>query len=178
MQLGRPRHRQDRSGVSSLRATVVPLAIAQLVIPACYDPVHLDAVANLGPETNGVEPGPSHRAGQPCSTCHGDEGPARRAFSIAGTLYNLRGMPEPLNAGSVNVTDATGESRTTRSNEVGNFFIARSDWDPTFPLEVAIEADGIRRGMVTRIGRDGSCAVCHRDQGDHAFMPGVFLFDR
>ncbi len=144
----------------------------------CYDPVHLDAVAALGPETPGVPPGPKHRAGQPCSTCHGGEGPAETELAFGGTLYRVRGGTEPLVGGEVIVTDARGESRRVQSNEVGNFFSSKADWSPVFPLRVAVEAEGIRRDMVSTIGRDGGCATCHRDSGDRSFMPGVFLRDK
>ena len=157
----------------------VPLgAGASVLASGCYDPVHVDAVAALGPETPGITPGPNHRAGQPCSTCHGGDGPAELELSIGGTLYRVRGEKEPLVGGEIIVTDARGESRRVRSNEVGNFFIPKTDWAPVFPLGVAIEAEGIHREMVSTIGRDGGCATCHRDAGDRSFMPGIFLRDK
>ncbi len=145
---------------------------------ACYDPVHLDAVATLGPEAPGVAPGPNHRAGQPCLTCHGGDGPAEPEFSVAGTLYTVRGTNQVLAHGAVTVTDKRGESRVTRSNAAGNFFITKVEWSPAFPLRVVLEADGVRREMVTTIGRDGGCATCHRDAGDRTLMPGVFSKDK
>ena len=157
---------------------VVVLSASVALAAGCYDPVHLDAVATLGPETPGITPGPEHRAGQPCSTCHGGNGPAEAELSIGGTLYRVRGEKEPLASAGVVVTDARGESRTVRSNAAGNFFLTKSEWSPVFPLRVAIEAEGIRREMVSTIGRDGGCATCHRDSGDRAFMPGVFLRDK
>jgi cytochrome c553 len=154
------------------------LALTASLVGACWDPVHLDAIATLGPETPGVATGPTHRAGQPCSTCHGGEGPAEMELSIAGTLYAIRGEAAPLVEATVTITDARGEQRTMRSNATGNFFLPRSEWSPAFPLRAAIESEGIRREMVTRIGRDGACASCHRDDGDRTLMPGVFLRER
>lgn len=154
------------------------ITLATIATAACYDPVHLDAVATLGPESPGIAPGPSHRPGQPCSTCHGGEGPAETELAIGGTLYRVRGEKEPLAGGDVVVTDARGESRGMRSNEAGNFFLTTREWSPVFPLRVVVEAEGMRREMVSSIGRDGGCATCHRDSGDRALMPGVFLRDR
>lgn len=144
----------------------------------CYDPTHLDAVKNLGPEAPGESPSPTHRAGQPCLTCHGGDGPADVTFAVAGTLYLTRGGREPLVGGKVTITDERGESRPATSNEVGNFFILEKDWVPAFPLTVKIEAQGIKREMVTSIGRNGGCGSCHREGGDRELMPGVFLKDK
>jgi len=145
---------------------------------ACYDPTHLDAVANLGDENPSIAPGPLHRAGQPCLTCHASDGPSDLELSVAGTLYEVRGQAGPLAGGSVIVTDAKGEARTLTSNAAGNFYIAKSEWAPTFPLRVAIDANGIRREMATTVGRDGGCGTCHRDAGDRTYMPGIFLRDK
>jgi cytochrome c553 len=160
--------------------SVFATGLATALAAACYDPVHLDAVANLGPETPGIPPGPTHRASQPCSTCHGGDGPAETELTIAGTLYQVRGDDAPLVDGVVTVTDARGEARSMRSNAAGNFFLTEREWAPVFPLHVVLEAEGIRREMVTTIGRDGSCATCHRGDGDgdRTRMPGVYLRDR
>lgn len=157
------------------RVLVAPLLAPLLAIVACYDPVHLDAIAVLGPEAPGIPEGPLHRPGDPCTTCHGGRGPAELDLSIAGTLFKTRGSKVPETRGLVTVTDVLGESRTLRTNEAGNFFIARSDWDPGFPLTIVVEADGQRRAMITTIGRDGGCAACHRDPGGVNRMPGVFV---
>jgi hypothetical protein len=160
------------------RRLLLSLSLTVALLAACYDPTHLDAVANLGDEDPNVPRGANHRAGQPCLTCHGGDGPADSEFAIAGTLYEVRGQSKPLVSGSVIVTDAKNESRTLRSNDAGNFFIAKSEWQPTFPVRVAIEANEIRREMTTTIGRDGGCGTCHRSAGDRTYMPGVFLRDK
>jgi hypothetical protein len=151
-------------------------ALALLLLAAgCYDPVHVDAVAALGPEAPNVEPSAAHRPGQQCTTCHGGEGPAEREFVAAGTVYTVRGGTTPLRGAIVTVRDATGVSRSAETNDVGNFFIPRSEWSPSFPLRVVLEAEDVRREMVSNIGRNGGCAGCHRGAGDSSFVPGVYL---
>ena len=139
---------------SSCSAPRLLIALVMTLADACYDPVHLDAVAALGPETPGIPPGPTHRAGQPCSTCHSGDGPADDELALGGTLYAVRGSSAPLGGGSVTVTDARGESRTMVSNEAGNFFLRKSEWRPTFPLRVVVAADGVQREMIKMCIRD------------------------
>lgn len=161
-----------------MKPLVWSITVALTTLAACYDPTHLDAVANLGDEDPHVPQGVSHRPGQPCLTCHGGDGPATGELAIAGTLYEVRGGSKPLVGGAVIVMDAKNESRTLRSNDAGNFFIRKSEWAPVFPVRVAIEANEIRREMTTSIGRDGGCGTCHRSAGDRGYMPGVFLRDK
>jgi hypothetical protein len=61
---------------------------------------------------------------------------------------------------------APGVTRTACSNSAGNFYILASDWTeplPVFPLtpRVNVTATSNGTGMVSLIGRDGSCATCH-----------------
>jgi hypothetical protein len=157
----------------SARFAVVLAACVPCV--SCYDPAHLDAVANLGDEAPNVPAGPTHRPGQPCTTCHGGLGPSDVEFSVAGTLFTVRGTKTPLAGGVVTVTDAVGASKTATSNDAGNFFIKKSDWDPAFRLSVFIEAQGLKKVMLTSIARDGGCGSCHQGAGDPTYMPGVYL---
>ncbi len=157
---------------------VLVLLLVATAPVACYDPVHHDAVANLGDDDLGVAPGPMHRPGQPCTTCHGGEGPADSEFSIAGTLYEVRGGTAPVASGIVTVTDALGTSRSVTSNEAGNFFVRKSEWEPVFRLRVVVEARAVRKEMLTSIARDGGCASCHRGAGDATYMPGVYLREK
>jgi hypothetical protein len=76
------------------------------------------------------------------------------------------------------LTDGTGESRPFLTNAAGNFFVKRSEWDFAFPLKTAVESNGARREMTTVVGRDASCATCHRDKGDSTHMPGIFVRDK
>src|SRR5882672_2217914 len=117
-----------------LLGTSVVLALAA----ACGDPTHQDSVAALGPEAQGVPPGPNHRPGQPCLACHGGSGPASRQFSIGGTVYLTQRTPyadggaPPLSAPAVGaavmLTDSKSSTRTVATNAAGNFFIPLSDW--------------------------------------------------
>ena len=154
------------------------LGFAVALVAACYDPVHQDDVAALGDESPSVPPGPFHRPGQPCLTCHSGDGPGDSVFAIAGTVYQVRGGTLPLDSATITITDAKGDSRGILSNGAGNFFVRESDWKPTFPVRAMIESNGIQRKMTTTIGRNGACATCHRDAGDRTFMPGVFLRDK
>lgn len=137
--------------------------IYMLVLFACGgDPVRDRAEEGLGPEAPGESPGPSHRAGQPCTTCHRVDGPAR-AFVVGGTIYvsptDKRGA-----AGIIVVfDDRNGSKRQVMTNDVGNFFIASQDWSPAFPIGVALYDGDTPIGIKTRIAREGSCAKCHSD---------------
>lgn len=130
---------------------------------ACYDPVHDQEVAALGPEAPGVSPGPTHRPGQPCNVCHGGIGPANLRFSVAGTIYQTS---QPGSGGasgaSVGLEDSTMSTWTAKTNSVGNFFVLQSDWAPKYPLSVPnVSYDGTTVSMSTIDNRTGSCADCH-----------------
>jgi len=154
------------------RRWAIPLVFAVFGFgPSCGDPVHNAQVDALGPETGGG-PGPTHRAGQPCLTCHGGQGPADVEFAVAGTVYQLPDAGAPGYEGVVvAVFDATqdadgGTPKTARTNTVGNFYIRSADWSPVFPLhDVTLGVDGsqFQPVMKTRVGRDGSCGTCHFD---------------
>jgi hypothetical protein len=164
------------SGLSAKSAVGALLLV--VAASACYDPAHADAVALLGPEATGVVEGPTHRPGQPCTTCHGGSGPAKLELSVGGTIYAVRGNSAPLPDATVTITGPLLDSKQVPTNSVGNFFIAKDVWDPGFPLSIAINLGAEKRAMVTTIGRDGSCATCHLDIGDSSHMPGVFLRDK
>lgn len=155
------------------------LLLGLLALAGCYDPVHLDAVAVLGPEAEGVPRGPEHRAGQPCTTCHGGDGPGSPEFAVAGTVFDVRGTSAALPGATVTITDAHGDVRALATNRVGNFYITKDQWSPAFPLRVAIDdGKGAHKEMLTTIGRSGSCATCHVGNGDAQAMPAVFVRDR
>lgn len=148
-----------------LRALVVGLS---LMVAQCNDPEHQARVDALGGEASGVSPGPTHRPGQPCLTCHGGQGPADVEFAVAGTVFQTaeRGSP-PLAAGTVILFDSADMQKQVTTNEAGNFYLKTSDWSPSFPLhDITLDYAGIvppRPKMHTRVGRDGSCATCHFD---------------
>jgi len=130
---------------------------------ACVDATHDAAVNKLDGEAPGVPPGPLHRPGQPCVTCHGGEGPAGSEFSVAGTVYLYAFDPvAPAPAVTVLIQDINGVAVTIPTNEVGNFYISTNDWQPTFPLKTEIHFGKIKKQMQTNIGRTGSCGDCHK----------------
>lgn len=150
------------------------------LLGSCSDPVHEAEVDALGPERRGVRPGASHRPGQNCRVCHGGEGPGEPEFVIAGTVYTARNVLEPLRGTEIVVQDATGETHTAVSNEVGNFYISTTSWTPVFPLSVSlVDARADEAGtkkMVTTIGRNGACALCHYGNDDEpTHEPPVYL---
>jgi hypothetical protein len=131
---------------------------------ACVDAVHEDAVQALGGESPGVSPGPLHRPGQPCVTCHGGSGPAKTQFSMAGTVYAVDQSNQPAAGAIVSLEDVDGLPYNTTTNSVGNFFLTLSDFFPHYPVSVmnVASSDGSQnQGMTTLINRDGSCADCH-----------------
>lgn len=144
-------------------------------IAACsLDPVHDDAVRDLGPEAPGVSPGPEHRSGQPCLVCH-DGSTATPAMSVAGTVYGALDAPATLGGVGITLSDATGAIRTASTNAAGNFYIQSSEWQPTFPLRVVVDYGGITAPMSTIVGRDGSCAGCHADPPSRVSPGRVYL---
>jgi hypothetical protein len=154
---------------------VVGLVVAACAAGACGDPVHSDAVDALGPEAPGEGPGPTHRHGQPCLVCHGGSGPGSPEFSIAGTVYLVKGAETPLNGGTVKLTDSAGVSHGIATNEVGNFYIEAKAWRPVMPVKVAVTLGDRTAEMTTHIGRDGSCASCHYEPASRASVGHVYL---
>jgi hypothetical protein len=151
-------------------AAFVPLA-ALLLAAGCVDTTHDDAVDALGDETPG---GPSelHRPGQPCVTCHGSEGPADSEFSLAGTVYALRGAEDPAPGAIVQVQDQTGQIYTVNANAAGNFWIPADAWDPVFPLQPRVEYLGIKKQMTIAVNRAASCGDCHLPSAPSRISPG------
>lgn len=136
--------------------------VALVAVVACTDPVLDDAIDALGNETEGVEKGEYHRAGQPCVTCHQQGGPASDApFTIAGTVFAQPKRQIGVEGVEVRMTDAEGTKYIAKTNCVGNFFVKSSEWDPRFPVLVEIAKNNVRRAMQSPIGRDPSCAGCH-----------------
>lgn len=158
-----------------MRARLTLLVVGLFLGASCADPAHEQAVDALGPEAPGVSPGPLHRPGQACTTCHGGSGPGEPDFVIAGTVFTVRGSTTPLEGALVTVTDATGAVRNLGSNAAGNFYMPKSSWAPTYPLHVQVSLGAETQEMLTRIGRDGGCGSCHRGAGNAERMPGVYL---
>jgi mono/diheme cytochrome c family protein len=106
-------------------------------------------------------PGPLMRPGQDCGRCHSDAGGAESGppWSAAGTIY---GTPD-ADAGDgvagvvVRLTDSTGRTRETTTNEVGNFWFEE-------PLEPPLIVELVHAGNTTRMSSpapSGYCAACH-----------------
>jgi hypothetical protein len=140
------------------------LALLLVLVAAvgCMDPVHDDAVNALGDEAPGVRPGPLHRPGQPCLTCHGGEGPANAEFSLAGTVYLLPLQDVPALNAKILIEDVNGVAGTVTTNEAGNFWVNADQWHPTYPLTISMTYGSLNPRMNGTIGRAGSCADCHQ----------------
>ena len=118
--------------------TSYPTLTLALVLAACADPVHDRAVDTLGPETAGVRPGPIHRAGQPCLTCHGGDGPSDFEMAFGGTVFaHATGNVAAADA-TVRIVDASGKTFETKTNCVGNFWVPQGAFDAMFPVQAAV----------------------------------------
>lgn len=139
------------------------------------DPGQAEADA-LGPDPGGYESGPLHRAGFPCTRCHGDawwqEDPV---FELAGTVYRTSDDRRGLSGAEVIVEDAAGRELVARTNRTGNFFFVREGSAPSqrgegrfqipfaleYPLRVRVRAGESEQAMRGLIWREQSCAACH-----------------
>ena len=136
--------------------------LASIFAPlACVDLVHEDKVQALGGETPGLPPGPLHRPGQPCVTCHGGSGPASLQLSIAGTVYVTQGASDPAVGAQVQIKDINGTILNAKTNESGNFYVTPGEWQPKYPLQIQVSLNSSQQAMISVINRDGSCADCH-----------------
>ena len=158
-----------------MRRTLAGLLCAAALSAACADPEHTDAVDALGPEAPGVAPGPLHRPGQPCLTCHGGKGPGHVEFSIAGTLYKYADTAEPLANAIVRLQDHSGLRTFTGTNCAGNFFVQKTDFALAFPVWTRIEFGGSTLDMSTPIFAEGSCAHCHFDPPGESSVGRVYF---
>ena len=131
---------------------------------ACSDPVTSGALDSLPPEDPNVPIGEFHRAGQPCVDCHSPSGPASADdFSLGGTVFAQQANLVGVDQATVAFTDTTGSQFTTMTNCVGNFFVKKSDWDPSFPIFARVFKGNEEVTMQGQIGRERSCANCHSD---------------
>jgi hypothetical protein len=150
---------------ASVVAASLTVAAGCGIDPLHEDPVHQAQVAALGGETS-VPRGPYHRAGQPCTVCHGSEGPASTQFTVAGTIFAGPDQRVGLDGAEVLFVDSLGSSPppgSTVTNCVGNFFVTADTWNPAFPIRVAVASGQSVQQMVGHIGRQGSCGFCHKD---------------
>jgi hypothetical protein len=143
----------------------------------CVDTVHEDNVQALGSEQPGVPPGPLHRPGQPCITCHGGSGPASLQLSIGGTVYAVQGGNTPIAGVQVQIEDISGVFWNGTTNSAGNFYATLAQFAPHYPTTAQItSADGsLTQAMSTLINRDGSCADCHSNPRSPTSQGPVYL---
>jgi len=153
---------------------VAVTALGALVLTCSLDPVHDEAMADLGGEAPGVPQGPLHRPGQPCLVCH-DGSAASPAMSVGGTIYAVLGNQAPLAGASVVLTAEDGSMFTATTNAAGNFYVEQTRWQPVYPLRVSVGFGGLTAVMTTIIGRDGSCATCHVDPPSRISAGRVYL---
>jgi hypothetical protein len=141
-------------------------------------PEQADADA-LGPDTSGYRNGPFHRAGFPCTRCHGDlwwqDSPS---FELAGTVYRKPADRAGVSGAEVIVQDAAGHELRALTNRSGNFFFVREGsqarqladgrfalpYALTYPLRVRVALEGHEQNMRGQIWREPSCATCHRGE--------------
>jgi hypothetical protein len=146
------------------------------------DPLPQEVIDGLPAEEG--SPSATHRPGQPCLACHSTYGEATPALAIGGTVYKQDLATQallPAPGVRVLIDDSTGDSRIACTNSAGNFFIEKEKWaELTFPLKVSA---GPRR-MASIIGREGSCATCHKypagpppDVGEAKDSAGVILVE-
>jgi hypothetical protein len=144
---------------------------------ACSDPVRDQAIAALGDEAPGVEPGPLHRPGQPCLACHGDTHEAP-VFSVAGTVYARAQGRVPVAKATVELVDSDAHHFNATTNCAGNFFIRPDEFQPHYPLWVTVAVGSQTLDMESPMFREGSCAVCHSDpKGPASAGHAYFLLD-
>jgi hypothetical protein len=134
--------------------------VAPSVAGCRTDPAAQSIIDSLPPDS--TPNGPLHRAGQPCLACHDKYGGATE-LALAGTVYALDATQTkiaPVPNIRINIVDSNNaNSRKTCTNAAGNFFITAESWpDITYPLTPT--AGGVP--MVSLVGRDGSCATCHK----------------
>ncbi len=139
------------------------------------DPVNGAAIAALGDEAPGVPRGPLHRPGQPCVLCHDGSVGNPPEFTVAGTVFvNANDLTPAVDAG-VMLTDSLGVSFPATTNEVGNFYVLPHQFQPTYPMKVAVTYANVTVSMTADVGRDGSCARCHLDPAASASPGHVYV---
>jgi hypothetical protein len=136
------------------------LASAALATGCRHDPVPQAVIDGLPADSS--PNGAQHRGGQPCLACHDKYGGATE-LAVAGTVYGLDPtMKMRVPAANIKVTildSNNGNSRKACTNAAGNFYITADNWsDITYPLTPT--AGGLT--MMSLVGRDGSCASCHK----------------
>jgi hypothetical protein len=116
---------------------------------------------------------PRMHPGADCIGCHASgEGPQ---FVVAGTVQAAIDDPTDcygVPGATVTITDATGKSVMTTSNEAGNFYLAAREM-LVMPIAAVVELDGRLRSMTAQ-QMTGACASCHTATGANG-APGRIL---
>jgi cytochrome c553 len=158
--------------------------VVAAIVSSCADPVHDALVASLGPENSAIPEGQYHRAGQPCTACHGPEGPAKTEFSLAGTIFWSGGVAQysgsvvGVNDATVSIVDSLGTQTQIQTNCVGNFYVLQSAQSFAFPILAAVFAGANNEytaRMTTQISRASSCGQCHTDPVSYDSPGHIFL---
>ena len=144
-----------------------------------------ELAAAQGDDPNPPE-GPTHRPGQLCLACHGEDyDPGGQVFVLAGTVYRRAGDPLGLAGAEVEVTDDRGEVIHITTNRAGNFMVSvggggrpGTGWlgvarAPEFPLQVTVRAGDAEQTMRNVVHREGACAACHDRAGKGAASNGA-----
>lgn len=158
----------------TLAGVVLALALGGV---ACEDPVHDERVDALGPEPGPYPQGPLHRAGQPCTVCHGGKGPGSPTFDLAGTVFVSKNDRRGLVGAKVILYDQFGNTDAYFTNEVGTFIADEGFLSLDFPLWVALELNGERVRMKTPIFRETACGTCHADPASQDSVGHVYFED-
>lgn len=172
---------------------LAPLMLALVALVGCDNPVPDARIELLGPEDPSVPQSDIHRPGQPCLLCHGVYKGAEPEMSVAGTVYGYafdtgdsKADPVPVKDVIIELSDSFGNTPPTppKTNCAGNFYLTKDEWNPSFPLRVAIrypvpgDEDGERVSMGTRISREGSCGSCHAGPPNQGSPGWVFCTQR
>lgn len=162
---------------------------ALLLLAGCWPSLEEEAARDLGPEVG--EEGPTHRPGQPCLVCHGEDySPGEKVFVLAGTVYERATDPRGLFGAEVRMTDAEDRGFSVLTNQAGNFMVSASGesedegegylripFRPTFPVRVEVHRGANVKVMRNVIGREGSCAACHVDPPGATSNGKVFVIE-
>ena len=106
-------------------------------------------------------------AGSDCLDCHRDGGRAASTpFTLAGTVFFSGACSTGAEAATIYVTDANALEIQLPSNASGNFFTSE---DLRFPLQVAVERNGLRKSMQTSVP-SGACAGCHLPEEGQGYL--------
>lgn len=142
------------------------------------DPLHERDVEALGPEDPAIEPGPLHRRGQPCSVCHGGDGPAKSTFVLSGTVFAVADAGDVLPGATVRYIDWVGAQGAVVTNCAGNFFLRTEQAAPRWPIWLRLEHGDKVADMQSAVFREGSCNACHTATATPKTMGRVYLSEQ